>query len=242
MPRAASLLTSRIENHSFSNRTSGPRVRQYPAAPPQRARRAAVTDRRHPNRPRAVDSARLRKECDGRDHARPVVGRRHLLGVDPHDPRDPRTKPRRRRRGPAWHPDPRAPLARRIAAIAERDGQSLPAGQLDITMYRDDLRANPTRTVGRTILPGDLDGRTVVLVDDVLYSGRTVQAALHALADLGRPRAIQLVTLIDRGHRELPIQADIVGRSIPTARSERVRVQLAETDGIDLVTIERSAL
>jgi len=134
-----------------------------------------------------------------------------------------------------------APLARRIASIAERDAQALPVGQLDITMYRDDLRANPTRTVGRTILPGDLDGRTVVLVDDVLYSGRTVQAALHALADLGRPRAIQLVTLVDRGHRELPIQADIVGRSIPTARSERVRVQLAETDGVDLVTIERSA-
>lgn len=134
-----------------------------------------------------------------------------------------------------------APLARRLAAIAERDGQSIPVGQLDITMYRDDLRANPTRTVGRTILPGSIDGRTVVLVDDVLFSGRTVQAALHALADLGRPRAIQLVTLIDRGHRELPIQADIVGKAIPTAGSERVRVRLTETDGEDLVTIERSA-
>lgn len=133
-----------------------------------------------------------------------------------------------------------APLARRIAAIAEREGITIPVGQLDITMYRDDLRSNPTRTVGRTILPGDLDGRTVVLVDDVLFSGRTAQAALHALADLGRPRAIQLVTLIDRGHRELPIQADIVGRNVPTARSERIRVQLRETDDIDLVTIERS--
>lgn len=132
-----------------------------------------------------------------------------------------------------------APLAKRLAAIAARDGQALPVGQLDITMYRDDLRANPTRTVGRTILPGTIDDRTVVLVDDVLYSGRTIQAALHALADLGRPRAIQLVTLIDRGHRELPIQADIVGKSIPTARSERVRVALTETDGEDLVTIER---
>lgn len=134
-----------------------------------------------------------------------------------------------------------APLAGRIAAIAERHGQQLAVGQLDITMYRDDLRSNPTRAVGRTILPGPLDGATVVLVDDVLNSGRTVQAALHALADLGRPRAIQLVTLIDRGHRELPIQADIVGRAIPTARAERVRVLLQETDGEDLVTIERNA-
>lgn len=134
-----------------------------------------------------------------------------------------------------------APLARRLAAIAEREGQNLAVGQLDITMYRDDLRAHPTRAVGRTILPGSIDGRTVVLVDDVLFSGRTIQAALHALADLGRPRAIQLVTLIDRGHRELPIQADIVGKVIPTAGSERVRVRLAETDDEDLVTIERSA-
>lgn len=133
-----------------------------------------------------------------------------------------------------------APLARRLAAVAERQGQPLQVGQLDITMYRDDLRDNPTRNVGRTILPGPVDGRVVVLVDDVLYSGRTVQAALHALADLGRPKAIQLVTLIDRGHRELPIQADIIGRSIPTARDELVRVHLQETDGEDLVSIERS--
>lgn len=138
------------------------------------------------------------------------------------------------------------PLAERLAAqILEAEGLGRPledlAGSLDITMYRDDLRANPTRSVGRTILPCDLDDRTVVLVDDVLFSGRTVQAALHALADLGRPRAIQLVTLIDRGHRELPIQADIVGKSIPTAGSERVRVHLTETDGEDLVSIERSA-
>ncbi len=135
-----------------------------------------------------------------------------------------------------------APLAQRLAAIAERENQPLPVGQLDITMYRDDLRSNPTRRVGRTILPAPIDERTVVLVDDVLFSGRTVQAALHALADLGRPHAIQLVTLIDRGHRELPIQADIVGKSIPTAADESVRVRLQETDGEDLVTIERSAL
>ena len=134
-----------------------------------------------------------------------------------------------------------APLATRLSAVAEAQGHPLPVGQLDITMYRDDLRANPTRTVGRTILPGPIDDKIVVLVDDVLFSGRTIQAALHALADLGRPRSIQLVTLIDRGHRELPIQADIVGKVLPTSRDERVRVRLAETDGEDLVTIERSA-
>lgn len=135
-----------------------------------------------------------------------------------------------------------APLAARLSAISARDGFPIPHGQLDITMYRDDLRANPTRSVGRTILPGPIDDKVVVLVDDVLFSGRTIQAALHALADLGRPRAIQLVALVDRGHRELPIQADIVGKTVPTARAERVRVQLAESDGADLVTIERSHL
>lgn len=133
-----------------------------------------------------------------------------------------------------------APLAARIAEIAKREGQDLPVGRLDITMYRDDLRENPTRPVGRTVLPGSVDGKVVVLVDDVLYSGRTVQAALHAIADLGRPSAIQLVTLVDRGLRELPIQADIVGKNLPTARDERVRVTLTETDGEDLVTIERT--
>ena len=134
-----------------------------------------------------------------------------------------------------------APLAARLAAIAAEQGHELTVGQLDITMYRDDLRDQPTRRPGRTILPVDLDDRVVVLVDDVLESGRTVQASLHALADLGRPRTIQLVTLVDKGHRQLPIQADIVGRLLPTARDERVRVRLTETDGEDLVTIERSA-
>ena len=132
-----------------------------------------------------------------------------------------------------------APLAARLAAIAAAQGHPLPHGQLDITMYRDDLRANPTRPVGHTHIPGPIDGKVVVLVDDVLYSGRTVQAALAALADLGRPSAVQLVTLIDRGHRELPIQADIVGKQLPTARAERVRVRLSETDGEDLVTLSR---
>ncbi|MHA6524403.1 bifunctional pyr operon transcriptional regulator/uracil phosphoribosyltransferase PyrR [Tessaracoccus sp. G1721] len=134
-----------------------------------------------------------------------------------------------------------APLAKRIADIAAQQGHTLPVGRLDITMYRDDLRAQPTRPVGRTVLPGSIDGKVVVLVDDVLYSGRTVQAALHALADLGRPRAIQLVALVDRGLRELPIQADVVGKHLPTARDERVRVAVRELDGEDLVTIERTA-
>ncbi len=135
-----------------------------------------------------------------------------------------------------------APLAARLAEIAAEQGHTLPVGNLDITMYRDDLRAHPTRPVGRTVLPGPVDDAVVVLVDDVLYSGRTVQAALHALADLGRPRAIQLAALVDRGLRELPIQADVVGRQVPTARDERVRVAVREIDGEDLVTIERTSL
>ena len=133
------------------------------------------------------------------------------------------------------------PLAHRVAAdIATAEGTEVPVGELDITMYRDDLRKHPTRPVGRSILPKSLDDAVVVLVDDVLNSGRTVQAALHAIADLGRPRRIQLMVLVDRGHRELPIQADIVGKSLPTARSERVRVRVAEIDGSDEVIIERT--
>ncbi len=132
------------------------------------------------------------------------------------------------------------PLAHRLGEVIESaEGAAVPVGELDITMYRDDLRANPTRPVGHTHIPGPIDGKVVVLVDDVLYSGRTVQAALAALADLGRPSAVQLVTLIDRGHRELPIQADIVGKQLPTARAERVRVRLSEIDGEDLVTLSR---
>ncbi len=132
-----------------------------------------------------------------------------------------------------------APLAGRLGVITAREGRELPVGQLDITMYRDDLRSNPTRPVRRSAVP-PIDGRTVVLIDDVLYSGRTVQAALLALADLGRPRAIHLAVLVDRGLRELPIRGDVIGRSLPTARAERVRVHLTETDGDDQVTIERS--
>lgn len=125
------------------------------------------------------------------------------------------------------------PLAYRLGAAL-----GLPAGELDITMYRDDLRSQPTRRAQRSRLPATVDDQVVVLVDDVLYSGRTIQAALLALADLGRPKRIELVALVDRGHRELPIQSDIVGRRIPTAREERIIVHLAELDGEDAVLIE----
>ncbi len=131
------------------------------------------------------------------------------------------------------------PLAQRLAqAIAATEGVAVSSGELDITMYRDDLRRQPLRPVGRTVLPGSIDDKTVVLVDDVLFSGRTIQASLLALADLGRPAKVLLVVLVDRGHREVPIQAHIVGRSLPTARGERVRVSMAELDAVDEVTIE----
>lgn len=132
------------------------------------------------------------------------------------------------------------PLAARLAQLIERiEGQPVRLGELDITMYRDDLRANPTRQVGRTRIPGPVDDALVVLIDDVLFSGRTIAAAIDALRDLGRPRAVRLAVLVDRGHRELPISADHIGRSIPTAKTERVQVFLAETDGVDQVTISR---
>lgn len=130
-------------------------------------------------------------------------------------------------------------LATRLAAVEpELDAQAL-VGALDVTMYRDDLHRHPTRTIGATSLPvGGLDDRVVVLVDDVLYSGRTIRAALDAISDLGRPRLVQLATLVDRGHRELPIRADYVGKNLPTSQHERVRVLLEETDGEDAVLIE----
>lgn len=133
-----------------------------------------------------------------------------------------------------------ATLARRIGnLLAEFGGTAVPVGALDVTMYRDDLHRNPTRTPQPTdIPPGGLDGKTVVLVDDVLFSGRTIRAALDALQDIGRPRAVRLATLIDRGHRDLPIRPDFVGKNLPSARDERVNVRLAETDGIEEVTIE----
>ena len=129
-------------------------------------------------------------------------------------------------------------LARRLSQVEGVPAEQL-AGSLDVTMHRDDLAHQPTRAIGETYVPGDgLDGKVVVLVDDVLYSGRTIRAALDAISDLGRPRAVQLAVLVDRGHRELPIRADYVGKNLPTAAAERVRVLLAETDGEDAVVIE----
>jgi len=134
------------------------------------------------------------------------------------------------------------PLARRLAGRIAAFGEiEVGLGSLDITLYRDDLRRTAVRPIGRTVEPaGGIDGKLVVLVDDVLYSGRTVRAALDALTDLGRPRAVQLAVLIDRGHRQLPIRADYVGKNLPTSASEQVHVSLAEIDGSDGVTIADS--
>jgi len=131
------------------------------------------------------------------------------------------------------------PLARRLAArLTQVEGRTAPFGSLDITMYRDDLRLRPARALGHTDVPASgIDGKIVVLVDDVLYSGRTVRAALDALGDLGRPRAVQLAVLVDRGHRELPIRADYVGKNLPTSQREMVQVLLTEVDGQDAVVL-----
>lgn len=132
------------------------------------------------------------------------------------------------------------PLAERLAASIERvEGAPVPVGQIDITMYRDDLRRHPTKALGPTRIPVELEGRVVVLVDDVLFSGRTVAAALDAIKDIGRPRAVRLAVLVDRGHRQLPIRADWVGKDLPTAADEHVTVALAEVDGETAVTISR---
>jgi pyrimidine operon attenuation protein/uracil phosphoribosyltransferase len=126
-------------------------------------------------------------------------------------------------------------LATRLVAIMEEvEGRPVPVGALDVTMHRDDLRRQPTRSPMHTdIPPSGIDDKVVVLVDDVLYSGRTVRAALDALSDLGRPRAVRLAVLVDRGHRDLPIRADHVGKNLPTSSSERVQVRLSEHDGVD---------
>ena len=133
------------------------------------------------------------------------------------------------------------PLARRVAdSIAEHEGVQVPVGALDITFYRDDLSLVAAQPVVKgTDLPFDLNGLTVVLIDDVLYTGRTIRAAMDALVDFGRPQAIRLAVLVDRGHRELPIRADHVGKNVPTSREEVVKVHLAEVDGVDEVSIER---
>jgi pyrimidine operon attenuation protein / uracil phosphoribosyltransferase len=132
------------------------------------------------------------------------------------------------------------PLAQRIAEkISEVEGYDVAVGSLDVTMYRDDLRLKPARTLLPTeIPPGGVDGKIVVLVDDVLFSGRTIRSALDALNDIGRPTAVQLAVLVDRGHRELPIRADFVGKNLPTSLVERVRVTLLGVDDLDAVSIE----
>jgi pyrimidine operon attenuation protein/uracil phosphoribosyltransferase len=133
-------------------------------------------------------------------------------------------------------------LARRIAKrMSEVEGRVITAGALDITMYRDDLRLKPARALEHTEIPDDIDGKIVVLVDDVLFSGRTIRAALDALNELGRPKAVQLAVLIDRGHRELPIRADFVGKNLPTSLVEKVKVALAESDERDAVDIQGGA-
>jgi pyrimidine operon attenuation protein/uracil phosphoribosyltransferase len=130
-------------------------------------------------------------------------------------------------------------LAQRLAAkIAQIDGATLPVGTLDITLYRDDLGLRGAPVIRGTDIPFSIKNTTVILVDDVLFTGRTVRAALDAIIDLGRPRAIQLAILIDRGHRELPIRPDYVGKNLPTSRRESVAVRLREHDGDDRVVIE----
>jgi len=131
-----------------------------------------------------------------------------------------------------------ARLADRIGTFAESQGAPVQVGTLDITLYRDDLRSRGVRPLSPTSIPDSgIDGRHVVLVDDVLYSGRTIRAALDALREIGRPRVVQLAVLVDRGHRELPIRADYVGKNLPTSAAEQVRVRLAEIDGIDDVIV-----
>jgi pyrimidine operon attenuation protein / uracil phosphoribosyltransferase len=134
------------------------------------------------------------------------------------------------------------PLAQRLVAeMAEVEVARVPVGSLDVTMHRDDLRHQPVRPLARTDIPaGGIDDKVVVLVDDVLFHGRTIRAALEALAELGRPRSVRLAVLVDRGHRELPIRADFVGKNLPTSSAERVRVHLTEVDGEDSVTISQT--
>jgi pyrimidine operon attenuation protein/uracil phosphoribosyltransferase len=132
-------------------------------------------------------------------------------------------------------------LAERIATVEASFDAQARSGGIDITMYRDDLRRQPTRSIGATTLPAaGIDDAVVILVDDVFHTGRTIRAALDALNDLGRPRSVQLAVLVDRGHRELPIRADFVGKNLPTSRAERVRVLLDEIDHEEEVRIEQA--
>jgi pyrimidine operon attenuation protein / uracil phosphoribosyltransferase len=137
------------------------------------------------------------------------------------------------------------PLARRLArTLHEINGDDVPTGALDITLYRDDLMRHPVGpqpVVRRTEIPFSIDDRKILLVDDVLYTGRTIRAALNALIDFGRPRGIQLIVLVDRGHRELPIKADYVGKNLPTSIKQSIQVRLQEIDGVDEVVLEGEA-
>lgn len=133
-----------------------------------------------------------------------------------------------------------AHLAQRIArTMTQIAGHEIPVGMLDITMHRDDLRMRPPRAIMATVIPHEgVNDRDVVLIDDVLFSGRTIRAALDAIGEIGRPRTVQLAVLVDRGHRELPIRADYVGKNLPTSTAQAVKVQLSEIDGVDEVLIE----
>ena len=135
-----------------------------------------------------------------------------------------------------------AHLARRIAAnINSIESTDVPCGTLDITLHRDDLRLRPPRALMSTVIPSvGIEGRTVVLIDDVLFSGRTIRAALDALGDIGRPDSVQLAVLVDRGHRQLPIRADYVGKNLPTSSSQSISVHFAEVDGLDQVLLEEA--
>jgi pyrimidine operon attenuation protein/uracil phosphoribosyltransferase len=137
------------------------------------------------------------------------------------------------------------PLAKRLArTLHEINGDNVATGALDITLYRDDLMRHPVGpqpVVRRTEIPFSIDDRKILLVDDVLYTGRTIRAALDALIDFGRPRAIQLIVLVDRGHRELPIKADYVGKNLPTSLKQSIQVRLQEIDGTDEVVLEEGA-
>jgi pyrimidine operon attenuation protein/uracil phosphoribosyltransferase len=134
------------------------------------------------------------------------------------------------------------PLASRVAAAVEEiESRGIPVGELDIALHRDDLDRRPHTPVLATRMPIPLDDRVVVLVDDVLYTGRTIRAALDALHDLGRPRKVELAVLVDRGHREVPIRADYVGKNVPTSSVERIRVRVEEVDGEDAVVLDKEA-
>ncbi len=132
------------------------------------------------------------------------------------------------------------PMAHRLSTLLSGIwGQPVPTGALDVSMHRDDLDRRVAPNVQPTVLPFDVNGKTVVLVDDVLFSGRTIRAAMDALNDFGRPKCIELAVLVDRGHRELPIKADFVGKNLPTALNENVHVRLSESGGVDEVVLQR---